>query len=267
MSKDTIALIVLAACALLVTSFAALALPPPGTSEWEDQFTGNRLTNSRWAVVNGFNPGNIAGNHRSYAQPDRVSVSGGNLVILLTQENGPVDGNPNGVISRGGAIYTKRTSGYGTYEWRMRMSSTAASPTAAGNSVSGSVSAGFIYVNNSQTEIDMEFSGHAPDTLFMTNWLNPNPAADPSPSNATSSMVTVSGISSAFKTYRFVWAPGSIAFYVNDAPQTAHTSNVPTAPAYFMINHWGANNQWFGGLATIGTPRYFYVDWAKYTPL
>jgi len=33
-----------------------------------------------------------------------------------------------------------------------------------------------------------------------------------------------------------------------------------------MINHWGTNNPLWGGTATIGVERYFYVDWVRFTP-
>lgn len=207
--------------------------------------------------MDGTAPGAITDNHIGYFQPDHLSLSNGYLVLLLTQESGLVDSNSNGVISRGAGIYTKRTYGYGTYEWRMRMSSTAGSPSGLGDPVSGSVSAGFTYVNNSETEIDFEFSGHAPNTLFMTNWTTIN--------NSTSVSVPLFGISNDFHTYKFLWEAGSISYYVDDVLQAKVTTNVPSAPAYFMISHWGANNPYFGGSATIGIPRYFFVDWVKYT--
>ena len=50
------------------------------------------------------------------------------------------------------------------------------------------------------------------------------------------------------------------------ALQAVHKTNVPKAPAYFMINHWGTGSPNWGGAATVGVPRYFYVDWVSYTP-
>ena len=34
-----------------------------------------------------------------------------------------------------------------------------------------------------------------------------------------------------------------------------------------MINHWGTNSDGWGGPATPGVSRYFYVDSVSYTPL
>lgn len=64
------------------------------------------------------------------------------------------------------------TYGYGTYEWVMRASSTSATPTGTGSVVSGQISAGFNFVNNSQTEIDFEIEGQHPNTVWMTNWIS-----------------------------------------------------------------------------------------------
>ena len=236
------------------------------TSGWVDDFNGNQLDLTRWVVANGQAPGYIPGYHKGYYLSDNVSVQNGFLTILLTQEIGQVDTNPNGVISKGGLIYTNATYGYGTYQWSMRMSSTASSPDGPGDSTSGSVSAGFVYVNNSQTEIDFEFSGLSPETLWLVNWRNPNPSMTPTSANETYMTLYPFSVSTAFHTYKLVWTKKRITFYVDNVQQAVHTTNVPTAPAYFMINHWGTDSGNWGGAATVGTPRYFYVDWVSFTP-
>ena len=55
--------------------------------------------------------------------------------------------------------------------------------------------------------------------------------------------------------------------YVDGKWIVDHTTNVPTAPAYFRINHWGTNSTGWGGLATTGVTRYLYVTHASYSPL
>jgi endo-1,3-1,4-beta-glycanase ExoK len=232
---------------------------------WEEQFNVP-LSGKKWTISDWFAPGYRPGEHQGYYESGNVLVAGGYLVMRLWQEPGSVDGNPDGVISHGAHIATKQKYGYGTYEWRMRMSSTATSPAGAGDPVSGSVSAGFSYVNNSETEIDFEFGGHAPDTLSMGNWHNTDPATGPFDDQATFTSAPLSDISDAFHTYKFVWEPGRISFYVDNALQAVHTTNVPSAPSYFMINHWGTDNPFWGGLATLGVDRYFYVDWVRFTP-
>lgn len=241
-----------------------------GSTGWRDDFNGPNVDASRWIVASGLAPGHIVDYHVGYYDPTHVQIvtEGGNsyLQMLLTQKNGPVDSSPSGVVSDGALIYTKSTYGYGTYEWRMRMSSTATTPTGEGDSVSGSVSAGFNYVNNSQTEIDFEFSALEPETLYMVNWKNPSPRTDPTSDDETFSTLDPFTVSTEFHTYRFVWERKSISFYVDGVLQAVHTTHVPSAKAYFMINHWGTDSPFWGGSARVGTDRYFYVDWASYTP-
>jgi endo-1,3-1,4-beta-glycanase ExoK len=239
-------------------------------SAWQDDFSSSQLDPTIWVVGNGQAPGAIANYHVGNYDPSHVKVvsdsSGNYLQLLLTQEIGTVGTNPGGTISHGALIYTKKTYGYGTYEMRMRMSSTSSTPTGYGEADSGSVSAGFEYVNNSQTEIDFEFSALSPDTLYMVNWLNPRPRLDPTPADQTFDALYPFTVSTEFHDYKFVWEPSRITFYVDGVQEAVHTTNVPSAPAYFMINHWGTDSGNWGGTATVGVPRYFYVDWVKYTP-
>ncbi len=261
----------LSALLIVLTSAARISALPAGgggpNSAWSDDFNTSSLDTQRWVVANGQAPGYIPNIHIGYYDPTHVSLSGGYLIMLLTQETGTVGTNPGGVISKGALIYTRKTYGYGTYQWRMRMSSTGTSPTGSGLPESGSVSAGFNYVNNSQTEIDFEFPGDLTDTLYMVNWLNPSPSSDPTSADETYSTVYGLNVSGVFHTYKFVWQPGKIDYYIDGVFQTEHTTNVPTAPAHFMINHWGTDSANWGGTATLGVSRYFYVDWVSYAPL
>ncbi|HEX9764572.1 MAG TPA: glycoside hydrolase family 16 protein [Candidatus Acidoferrales bacterium] len=239
--------------------------PGGGGGAWEEHFNGP-LDKKKWVISSWFAPGYLPGNHQGYYDAENVTIQSGYLILKLWQEPGDVDGNPDGVISHGAHVTTKQKYGYGTYEWRMRMSSTATSPTGAGDPVSGSVSAGFSYVNNSETEIDYEFGAHLPDTLYMVNWYNTDPATGPFDEHVTYTALPLPDVSDAFHTYKFVWEPGRITFYVDDVLQATHTTDVPSAPALFMINHWGTNNPFWGGPATFGVDRYFYIDWARFTP-
>jgi len=160
---------------LAASGDAAPRKPPRGRSGgWEDHFTGSKLS-KQWQVSSWWAPGYLPDNHEGFYEAENVSLQSGYLVLRLNQEIGPVDSNEAGVISHGAHVTTKKKYGYGTYEWRMRMSSTAATPNGPGTPVSGSVSAGFNYVNNSETEIDFEFGAHLltdpffPDTLYMVN--------------------------------------------------------------------------------------------------
>ena len=234
-------------------AFAAPAAPGGGKNTgWQDDFNSTTLDKGRWVVATGGAPGYIAGKHAGYFDPGYVSLEGGFLRLKLTQQTG---------ISWGSAIYTKSKFSYGQYEVTMRMSSTATSPTGPGTSVSGSVSAGFVYVNNSLTEIDMEYAAHLPDTLFITNWHGID-----SFTGSTAALFGICDLPVAVN-YKFVWTASKISFYVDGVLKAEHTTNIPNAPANFWLSHWGSDNPNFGGLATVGTSRYFYVDSVKYTPL
>jgi len=254
--------------ALVSMPAAASPMKPHSTAcpAWQDDFNLTALDSTRWVIASGQAPGYIPGYHIGYYNPSHVSVGGGYLTLTLTQSTGQVDSNSAGVVSQGALIYTKFKCGYGTYQWTMRMSSTAASPTDPGGPVSGSVSAGFVYTNNSQTEIDFEFSGENPNSLYLVNWLNPNPQTNPTSSNETYTALYPFDSTSGFHTYQFVWQVGKISYFIDGILKAVHTTNVPSAPAYFMINHWGTDSGNWGGTATLGTTRYFYVNQVSYTP-
>jgi beta-glucanase (GH16 family) len=241
------------------------------TSGWQEDFTSSTLNKRFWVISSGQAPGYITNYHIGYYDPSHVKVvsdsTGSYLQMLLTQQIGTVGTNTAGVVSHGALIYTKNKYGYGTYEMKMRMSSTSPTPNGTGDEVSGSVSAGFSYVNNSQTEIDFEFSALTPDNVYLVNWLNPNPQSDPSDFDETFTEFPLPTVCTGFHDYKFVWQQGKIDFYVDGVLQATHTTNVPSAPANFLINHWGTDSGYWGGTATVGTSRYFYVDWVKYTPL
>ena len=239
-----------------------------GSSAWVEDFGTSKLNTRFWVVASGRAPGYVAGYHIGYYEPSHVKIQNGILSMLLTQETGTVD-NQIGTISHGALIYTRKKYGYGTYEWRMRMSSIATDPNGQGGPTSGSVSAGFIYANNSETEIDFEFSGLLFDTLYMVNWNNPTPNSGPTLDDRDFDTVYPLDVSDQFHTYKFVWEPGRISYYIGGAPDPAFvsTEHVPSAPAYFMINHWGTDSGDWGGAATIRIDRYFYIDRVSYTPL
>ena len=258
---------ILSVLALLVAgSNVAVAEGRGSTSAWSDDFTETQLNSRFWAVSKGSAPGYIANQHQGYFTPANVSLSGGYLVLKLTQQTGTVGNNAAGVLSYGGQVRTRHTYGYGTYTWTMRMSSTAAAPTGAGAAVSGSVSAGFIYFNNSQTEIDFQFPADSADSPYLVNWLNPSPASSPAPSDETFTTEAGLNVATSFHTYKFVWQPGRIDYYVDGTLEVTHTTNVPTAPAYFMMNHWGTDDPNWGGAASPGVTRYFYVRSVSYSP-
>lgn len=196
-----------------------------------------------------------------------IDSSSGMLSLKLTVTNG------NGALSSSGAlVYTTQIYGFGSYEWCMRMSSTATSPADFGTPVSGSVSAGFIYVNNSQTEIDFE-QARAIDAngilrwwLYLANWRNLRLTYSRVEAMALPGNPAPPPTYGEFKKYKFDWRRDYVEFFVDDNKVAFHSRHVPQEPAHVMVNHWGTDRpDGFGGPAETGA-RYFYVDWVRYTP-
>ena len=232
---------------------ASTVVSVSGLGSFSDTFSTGSLDPSKWLASNEPAPGNISGvNYGSFVSSN-VDLSKGTLCLRLQQHQGS-----SGIMSTGGQIQSLTTYGYGTYEWVMRASSTSSTPTGAGSVVSGQISAGFSFVNNSQTEIDFEIEGQNPDTVWMTNWT--------STTQKQYSSVFLASPDAGFHHYKFVWAPGKIDFYIDGVLVSTHTLNVPSAAAYIMINHWGTNSTGWGGLATVGVERYLYVSSFNFTP-
>ena len=227
-----------------------------------DNFDSGKLDQTKWIATDRRASGTIKGVNAGTFNPEHLDFSHKMLRIKLTQERGP-----KGIISTGGEIQSKETFGYGTYAFTMRMASTAETSGAKGRSVSGSDSSGFTFVNNSETELDIEFLGDQPGFIWLTNWHNPTPASPPSRDFRTYDKVPFAGLAEGFHKYKMVWAPGSVKWYIDGKRLAAHTTNVPSAPAHILINLWGTDNTQWGGLATVGVARYLYVTNASYTPL
>lgn len=234
-----------------VTVSLGCAIPLPAQS-FSDEFNSGKLDAAEWNISNGRAPQN------GHFDPANVSLSQGLLQLRVIQSQGP-----DGVTSSGGEIQSKRVFGYGTYEFTMRMGSTSSTPDGPGKPVSGSVSAGFNFVNNSQTEIDIEFTGNDPGNVHETTWINPDPVK--APTIKESSAFGMAGLADGFHTYGFVWYPGHVEWYLDGKLVAVHKKNVPTTPAHIILNHWGTNSDSWGGKATAGS-RYMYVKKVRFTP-
>ena len=255
----------------------------PACAGWEDNFSGTELDLIRWFKESGPAPGSVPDqNNLGTFDPNNVSVGGGLLRLTMTQVP---DGT--GWRSTGALIRTQVPCGYGTYEWTMRMGSTANDPIATGVNLSGGVSAGLTYWNNSEHEIVFEHSAHtatppslSPESIWFVNFHNTDPQNgnhDPEAAGEGTTtehgLLPIGNVYNQFHRYRFVWEPGTpygrISFYIDDDPnpKAVHTGpNVPTVPGLFLVSYFGRNFPFWGGFATPGT-RYFYVDRVSFTPL
>ena len=258
----------------------------PFCAEWEDHFEGNALDTSRWEIVTGQAPGTAQQNVGSFVA-DHVEVSGGFLRIKLTQENAG-----NGFLSKGGLVRSLASCSYGWYTYEMRFGSTANDPIATGVNLSGGVSAGFTFANNSEHEIAFEHSAHtapphgtsAPEAAWFVSWHNSAPQDNGhDPEAAMEFAETEHPFDEAYThvhTYMYFWEPGKVTFYIDDleTPLAVYNNDdldpdvVPDVPGFVLLQYFGRNLEGWGGFASPGDPpeetqRFFYVNRFHYKPL
>jgi Glycosyl hydrolases family 16/IPT/TIG domain len=232
------------------TLHASAPVAPAGATFF-DNFSSGSLDTSKWIPSNWSAPGG------GQFVPSYLDFSSGMLRIKVTQTY-----TSTGTISSvGGELQSKEALGFGAYEWVIRASSTSSTPTGSGVAVSGQISSGFVFVNKSQTEIDSpEIEGQNPGTLWWTTW------AGLTTKQSTSTQAAFAP-EAGFHSYKCVWTPTSINFYVDGVLVSTHTGVVPQTPAFAMINHWGTNSTGWGGLATPNITRYMFVRSFSFIPL
>lgn len=227
-----------------------IPIPLPTPVVWEDRFDTGSLDLGKWT------PSNWSAPQEGQFRLDNVDLSQGCLRLEVNQAINPTDTTK--VLSVGGEIVSTQKFGYGTYEFEVRAGSTADSPGIAGAAVSGSVSGLFNFVNNSETEIDIELLGAAADRVFFTNYH------ELGVKEGTEDILPFAA-ALGFHTYKFVWAPAYVAYFVDGKQMAIHSEAVPSTPAHIIINHWGTNSPYWGGLASPGIQRYLYVKSVKFT--
>ena len=161
-------------------------------------------------------------------------------VVLTLNEDG--EGNSEGV-----EIATLTPFQYGTYTFSFWQDVVE----------SGSVASGFSYINDSQTEIDVEQQGQYPNTWYFTNWLT----------TAKKQWSLIKGYPAVQEhKLKYMWEPGKITWYVDGTRVAVHTQNIPSRPAPFLFNFWGTNNPLWGGVATHGI-RHMIITSFSFKPL
>jgi endo-1,3-1,4-beta-glycanase ExoK len=228
-------------------------LPVGGTPTFSDSFNKGSLDTALWFAQHGDAPGNKPGVNYGSFQPDQVDLSQGMLRLAVSQT---INGK---VISRDGEVISNQLFGYGIYTFVMRMASTAATHDAPGQVVSGDCSAAFIFFGNSDTEIDIEYLGDKPNSIFLSNWIDRQ--------HKVTTEVHTGNLANGFHKYDIVWTANSVQWFLDGKLICTHTKYVPTKPATIRLNHWGTNNLGWGGMATPNVNRYFYVKQATFTPL
>lgn len=236
---------------------AALARTP----RFSDDFSAGKLDTSKWEIATYQSPDSKPGINQGRYVADAIDFAAGMLRIKVTQQE------TKGVVqSFGGAIISKDRFGFGTYEFTMRMSTTAPSPNGLGKTLTGAISSGFLYYNNSETEIDLEFLGND-NAIHITNWQNPTPSHAPAGDVKQTQEVSEQFLGTQFRKYTLVWVPGSVKVYIDGALVVSHNQHVPRSAAHIILQHRGTNSNEWGGTAEVGVTRYFYVKHVSFTPI
>ncbi|MBV8050452.1 MAG: glycoside hydrolase family 16 protein [Acidobacteriaceae bacterium] len=253
------AVILLGLAALIAGLASNLRAAEPVT--FFDDFSSGKLDNNKWDIATYHSPDSKPGINQGTYVADAIDFATGMLRIKVTQQD------KNGVVqSFGGAIISKNRFGYGTYEFVMRMSTTATKPDGEGKTLTGAISSGFLYYHNSESEIDLEFLGNE-NAMHVTNWLNPTPSHQPEGDVKQTDKINDDSLGSGFRNYKIVWLPDSIKVYVDEKLVASHDKRVPATPAHIILQHRGTNSDEWGGTASLGITRYFYVKSVKFTDL
>ena len=216
----------------------------------------NRIDSSKWTVSSWQAPG-AQRNHSGTFSSDNAQIVDGYLQLRLDQTK-----EGNSYVSSGAEIASKEIFGYGTYEYRMRASTTSPTPNGEGQAVSGSVTSAFIYSENSVTEIDVEFeSNENRNSTHFLSWKGENTKQH------TTTQLPGPIAHDEFYLYKIIWLEDSITYYRNDVLVAQHVRVVPSTFGSVMFNHWGAHLNWWGGWATPDVTRYAYIDYFRYTPI
>ena len=241
---------------------AALSFVLVAAKAQPDSYAFSNGLGKAWRVASWQAPDSKIGLNQGTYVPENVDFVDGMLRLKVEQTQGP-----NGVNSKGAAVWTKEKYGYGTYEFVMRMASESPTPYGPGKAHSGTVSSAFLYFQNSETEMDIEFLGNK-NCLWATNWHNLNFNTPPSYSQEvrTTDQVRNSTLADQFHDYKLVWQPESVKWYIDGVLVADHHTNVPVAAAYIMLQIRGTNSDEWGGQATLNVVRYAYVKSVKLQP-
>ena len=196
-----------------------------------------------WKVSNNGAPGTTA-DHVGTFIPTNVKDSPIDVVFTLNQTK-----TDQGFASSGAEIVSQDFFGFGTFDFTADMPM----------GVSGTVSAGFLYLRNSETEIDVEQQGCEPGRFDFTNWTSE------STEHKTNS--NAAGFARGPHKFVIVWNPKKVEWSIDGKVVATHITNIPQKKAQFLFNLWGTNSPNWGGTATTGHQRQMTVSSFQFTPL
>ncbi|WP_174284555.1 family 16 glycosylhydrolase [Sphingomonas bacterium] len=202
----------------------------------------DRLDSRRWFVSDGW----VNGDHQGCTwSRENLSISKGVLQLVLGKAKDRI--RPY----RCAELRTVGHLGYGTYEGRMR--------TAAG---SGLNTAFFTYSNETRDEIDFEFLGRDPGGVQLNYYQAGRGGHESTPKLGNDA-------SAGFHDYAFVWAPGSIRWYIDGKLVRAVSGpDIPTVPSSLVLSLWNGTANiagWLGPFDASHTPVSADYDWVAFT--
>ncbi len=246
---------------VFLTTALILTGTAPKAETFLEDFSEN-LNPKRWVTSTWEAPHNSPKNKSSFSA-DQVLVKDGYLRLKLSQLQN-VDGS---ITSIGSEIMTVAKFGYGTYTLIMKASSNEINPLGRGDSVSGSITGVASYLDQSETEIDIEMEGISSRSSLTqtTTWVDVTKDSETKqiPPSKRESALPHHG----FHTYKYIWTPGVVRFYRNGVLIATHKKVVPYKPAKFLLNHWGTNDPLWGGKATPGVDRYVFIKRFTFKPI
>lgn len=212
----------------------------------------NNLNLARWEVANGWangSPFNVCW------LTNNIPVPSGSIMSLVL-DTSTCPAGPNFRPYASGEYRTKTCYRYGTFEANFKAAS---GP--------GLITSFFTYTGKfkgpQHHEIDVEIFGKDPTKLQCNYYVAGVPHL----------MEKSLGFdaSAGFHTYKIVWTPNSVEWYVDNAatPICAVSGSVPSLPGKIMVNLWAADTSPEG--MTLGSfngvvPVHAYYDWIQYSP-
>ena len=228
---------------LVWSMFAAVGV----YSQTDTQPIAIQTTIPKWNYVWEVSHWPVTGNtpdHVGTFIPTNVKASPTDVVFTLNQTK-----TDYGVASSGAEIVSTEFFGFGTFEFTADMPM----------GVSGTVSAGFLYLLKSETEIDVEQQGSAPGTFEFTTWT--------SESLNDKLTIKVPGFVDGLHKFVIVWNHKKVEWSIDGRVVATQTTNIPQKKAHFIFNLWGTNSPEFGGTATTNHQRQMTVSSFQFTPL
>lgn len=227
---------------------AKAALPIGAT---EDYFGDGHLDTNVWRPTTATLPSEDS-YVTSYA-PANLNYDFGMVRVALNQTSG---------ASSGGHIVSRTRYNYGSYEFVLRVATSAESPNAPGALIPGTLTEFGLFFDGDEggyNSISLKHEGQ---------WQRGNQftATNSDGSGMTTTVLEAPAPEAGFYSVKIVWESDRIEYFVQGKLLATVTTNVPSiaANAFFAVR--GANDANDGGLAALNSPRYAYLSYFRWTP-